>query len=230
VAVFKVKAGFEGFGEVICKREEDGFEDEASDESEAGLSEKFPESEAADESGGFKNDRVEKVGEEGGAKSAEPEFVEVLRGVLTDFDEEEIVEALTAPEAEDAGEEDAASHAGDSDEGGVVGAGVIGESGDDPEEDTSQKAESEPAGRDGVGGAFAVDFDDEVAEDVGDREHDDSAVDWDAEKIPEFDGGEVCDNDHAAHDGAHDHKVAGGFGGHWGVVGIRFCSFHRYIL
>lgn len=225
-----MKVGFEGFGEVICKRKKDGFEDEASDEGEAGLSEKLPESEAANESGGFKNDRVEKVSEEGGAKSAEPEFVEVLRGVLTDFDEEKVVEALTAPEAEDAGEEDAASHAGDSDEGGVVGAGVIGESGDDPEEDTSQKAESEPAGRDGVGGAFAVDFDDEVAEDVGDREHDDSAVDWDAEKIPEFDGGEVCDNDHAAHDGAHDHKVAGGFGGHWGVVGIRFCSFHRYIL
>ncbi len=225
-----MEVGFEGFGEVICKRKEDGFEDEASDECEAGLSEKLPESEAANESGGFKNDRVEKVGEEGGAKSAEPEFVEVLRGVLTDFDEEEIVEALAAPEAEDAGEEDAASHAGDSDEGGVVGAGVIGESGDDPEEDTSQEAEPEAAGRDGVGGAFAVDFDDEVAEDVGDREHDNSAVDWDTEKIPEFDGGEVCDDDHAAHDGAHDHKVAGGFGGHWGVVGIRFCSFHRYIL
>ena len=133
---------------------------------------------------------------------------------LADFGEDEIVEALAAPETEDTSEENAAGHAGNGNEGGVVGTGVSGESGDDPEENASEEAEAEATGCDGVGGAAAVDFDEEVTKNVSNREHDNSAVDRDAEEIPEFDGGEVSDDNHTTHDGAHNHEATGGFYGH----------------
>lgn len=150
-----MEVGFEALCEVAGEGEEEGFENEPSNECEAGLGEEFPEGKSAEEGGGFKDDGVEEMGEEGGAEGAEPELVEVLfrgffvgfelrvvfdgwmdfgletlSGRLADFDEEEVVEALAAPEAEDAGEEDATSHAGNGDEGGIVGAGIAGEGGD----------------------------------------------------------------------------------------------------
>lgn len=225
MTVFKIEEGFEFFGEVAGEGEEDGLKGEAGDKSKTGLSEEFPEREAAEEGGSFEDDAVEKVSEERGTQGAEPEVIFDLG--LADFGEEEVIEALATPEAEDAGEENAASHAGNSDEGGVVGAGVTGESSNNPEQNAGQETKSEAAARDGVGGAAAVDFDKEVAEDVSDREHDNTAVNRDAEEIPKFDGGEVGDDDHAAHNSAHTHEVAGGFERDFCVLGS---VFHKPIL
>lgn len=240
LTVVETKEGLETLGKVIREREEDGFEGEPGDEGEAGLGEELPKSEPAEEGGSLEDDAIEEMGEEGRAEGAEPELTERARagggggllgrgaagGGAADFGKEEVVETLAAPEAEDAGEEDAASHAGDGDEGGVVSAGIAGEGGDNPEEDAGQETKPETAGCNGVGGATAVDFNEKVAEDVGNREHHDTAVDGDAEEIPEFDGGEVSHDHHAAHSSAHNHEVAGGFGGDFGVFGG---VFHRHI-
>lgn len=225
MTVFKIEEGFEFFGEVAGEGEEDGLEGKAGNEGKTGLSEEFPEREATEEGGSFEDDAVEKVGEERGTQGAEPE--EIFDLGLADFGEEEVIETLATPEAEDAGEEDAASHAGNSDEGGVVGAGVAGEGGDNPEQNAGQEAESEAAACDGVGGAATVDFDKNIAEDVGDGEYDNAAVDRDAEEIPKFDGGEVGDDDHTAHSSAHSHEVTGGFKGDFCVL---WSVFHKSIL
>ncbi len=97
--------------------------------------------------------------------------------MVADEGEDEVVEALAAPKADETGEEKAAGHVGDGDEGTVVGSRVRGESGCDPKEKAGAEAGEEVVGGDAVGGALAVDFDEEVAEDVGNGEDDDAAVD-----------------------------------------------------
>lgn len=183
------------------------------------MAEKFLERESAEEGDGFEKQNVGNVSEDRGDKSAQVKSLVGVGGTRRALDavnalKKVVIEQLTGQETNDAGDKNAASIIGDNLESEVVGSGIIGQKTDDEHYQKGEESDTRAAPADKVGGAPAVDFDQNIAQSVGKREENQPAVDGKVKEVPELDGGVVGDDDGHSHEGGNDNerRLSGGSG------------------
>ena len=76
----------------------------------------------------------------------------------------------------------------------------------DGHDERHEPGERHARDNDDVGFFLAVEGDDEVADDVGERKDDKAAVGWPTKETPDFSGGEIRNNQDGAGDGGKNPK------------------------
>lgn len=222
-AVGVVERAAEVGGERSADETKDDFEEDAGEIGEPSLKEKVGQGNATKEGEGLEDETVGDVGDGGGKQGA---LLEAGAGVGflaagADFGENAVVDDLADKEAGNAGEEDATGGALDDFKGAVVDAGKVGKNDLSKEENGGgEDGEKRAVEGDVVGDFLAEDFDEKVANDVGDREEPDAAVDRDAEEVPDLEGGEVASEERDAESNTKKRQDFDGGEGKFGGIGL----------
>lgn len=172
--------------------------------------------EPAEKGDGLKEEDVGDMSDGGrneGADAKISERIGVRAGTLEEMDalENVVIDKLAGQEADDAGDENAASIIGDGVESRVVGARVVRQKPDERDNCESEKTDTTTTPSDAVGGAAAVNFGQKVIEDVREREKQEPAVNRKITGTPKFDGAVIGDDEGHGHERGHNDE--GGLGG-----------------